>query len=142
MKQALGLILILLLFQLPAMAQGEAGSYLSVVVKFTEDRQHLEAIKVCNKLEKKMPENPDVFFLRGINYYLLKEYEKAILDFDKTIGLKPDYPDAFLYRAKARKASKDYLGAFRDYRKAKDENFSQTVTSLAGDVIRSVFSND
>ena len=140
MKGSVNLIFILLLNSAIAGGQAEIRDYLQVIVEFTENNQNLEAIKLCNKLEKSYPENPDVYYLRGINRYLLKDYEEAVKDFDKTLNLNPEYSDAYLYRAKARKAGKDYFGAFKDYNKAKDENFTNTVTSLAGDVIRSIFS--
>lgn len=139
MKGIFGIIL-LAVVHVSLFGQAELPNYLSVVVNFTENEQHYEAVKFCNKLEKSYPDNPDIYYLRGINQYLLKEYNLAIEDFDKTLLLKDDYPDALLFRAKARKASKDYFGAMRDYNKAKDQNFSQTISSLAGDLVRSVFS--
>lgn len=139
MKRIIYISLLFTILSMSSYGQGEVSDYLVVVIEFTENQQHLEAVKFCDKLTKKFPDNPDVFFLRGVNQYLLNEYDTAIEDFDTTLMLKSDYPDALLYRAKARKASKDYFGAMKDYNKAKDQNFSQTVTSLAGDVIRSLF---
>lgn len=141
MKAIVPLIVIFCLNGLLASGQVEVRDYIQVALDFTENNQNLEAVKLCNKLEKAAPENPDVFYLRGINKYILKEYDGAIQDFDKTLELNPDYSDAYLYRAKARKANKDYFGAMKDYNKAKDENFSQTVSSLAGDFIQSIFSS-
>ena len=121
---------------------GQAGlqDYLQVAAEFTETNKNLEALKLCDKLIAVYPENPDVFFLRGIIRYIMKECEEAVKDFNRVLELDPNYPDAHLYRAKARKDCKDYFGAMRDYNKAKDKNFSQTVTSLAGDMIKSLFS--
>jgi tetratricopeptide (TPR) repeat protein len=121
---------------------GQAGlsDYIRVVIGFTESGQHLEALKVCERLASLYPDNADVHFLRGINHYILKEYQSAIRDFDRTVELNPDYPDVYLYRAKARKAGKDYWGALKDYNRARDRNFAQTVTSLAGDLLKSIFS--
>lgn len=123
-------------------AKGQASihDYVQTIIDFTEKNQNLEAIKLCNKLINIYPDNADLYYLKGINNYILKNYDDAIADFDKTIKINSEYDDAYLYRAKAKKAHNDYFGALRDYNKAKDENFSQTVSSLAGDVIRSVFS--
>jgi tetratricopeptide (TPR) repeat protein len=85
------------------------------------------------------PDNADLHFLKGVNNYLLKNYDKAIEDFDRTVRLNPEYDDAYLYRARAKKANDDLIGALRDYNKAKNENFTQTMSSLAGDVIKSIF---
>ena len=135
------LVLFALLLGPTLRGQASVQEYLQVAAGFTESRQHLEAVKVCDKLAATYPDNADVFFLRGINHFMLNDFQKAIADFTETLDLDPDYPDAHLYRAKARKANKDYLGALRDYNQAKDQNFSQTVTSLAGDMIRSLFSD-
>lgn len=139
MKGILTIILVMLFNGLVANEQAELQDYLKVVIEFTEKNQNLEAVKLCDKLVILYPGTPDVYFLRGINKYLLKEYEDAIRDFDRTLTLNPDYPDAHLYRAKAKKANKDYLGALRDYSVAKDKNFTQTLSSLTGDAIRSIF---
>ncbi|MEZ5083877.1 MAG: tetratricopeptide repeat protein [Bacteroidales bacterium] len=120
--------------------QAGIGEYLSIAIEFTETGKYDAAIKLCDKLEKLDPENADIYYLRGINYYLLKNYEAAIDDFDSVLKLNPDHTDAYLYRAKAKKANNNLLGALSDYNKAKDGNFSQTVSSLAGDLIKSLIS--
>lgn len=136
----ISILLLVFLFNGPAgKSQASLQDYLYVVVEFTEGNQNLEAIKLCDKLVGSFPKNPDVYFLRGINKYVLGDFEAAVEDLSTTINLNPDYPDAHLYRAKARKANKDYLGALKDYSTAKDKNFTQTISSLAGDAIRSVF---
>ena len=109
MKGSFTIVFILLLNCLIAGNQAELSDYLQVVVEFTENNQNLEAIKLCDRLVKTYPENPDVYYLRGINRYLMKEYEEAVKDFDKTLSLNPEYSDAYLFRAKARKANNDYL---------------------------------
>lgn len=115
------------------------NDYLNIAIEFTETGKYDAAIKLCDKLEKLDPGNTDIFYLRGVNYYLLKNYEAAINDFNTVLKLSPDHSDAYLYRAKAKKANNNLMGAMRDYNKAKDGNFSQTVTSLAGDLIKSIF---
>jgi tetratricopeptide (TPR) repeat protein len=120
--------------------QAREAEFLRIAVNYTEDNKYPEAIKVCDKLVKLMPENEDVYYLRGINKFLMNDYEGAISDFDSLLILNPNHSDGYLYRAKSKKAVKDYWGAMKDYNKAKDQNFSQTVTSLAGDVVKSLFS--
>ena len=122
--------------------QALASEYWSLAIKYTESGKNLEAIKVCDKLLALDSTNADIYYLRGVNKYLLNEYDDAIADFDKAIELNPNHTDAYLKRARAKKETKNYLGALRDYNHAKNENFSQTVTSLAGDLIRSVFSGE
>ncbi len=139
MKQ--GLILVFFIYMsVSAFGQARETEFLRIAVDFTEDSKHPEAIKVCDKLTRLMPENEDVFYLRGINKYMMKDYDGAISDFDSVLIINPNYSDAYLYRAKSKKALKNYWGAMKDYNKAKNQNFSQTVTSLTGDVVKSVFS--
>lgn len=135
-------LLFLILLFVSVAVKGQAGltESLQVVVEFTENKQNLEAIRLCDKLIATYPDNADLYFLRGINHYVIRDHENAVKDFDKTVMLDPNYPDVYLYRAKAKKAGKDYMGAFRDYSKAKDKDFPQTLTSLAGDLIQSMFS--
>ena len=135
-------MLISLLLVLHLSAQSKNAEYWHLAVKYTETGDYHEAIKICDKLLAEDPNVSDVFYLRGVNKYLLKDYEGAIADFDKTIELDPNFTDAYLKRARAKKENKNYLGALKDYNHAKDENFTQTITSLAGDMIRSLFSSD
>jgi tetratricopeptide (TPR) repeat protein len=139
MKQGLVLIYFICLFT-QVFSQAREAEFLNIAIDFTEERKHIEAIKVCDKLTILMPDNEDVYYLRGINKYMLNDYKGAITDFDSLLMLNPNHSDAYLYRAKSKKAMKNYWGAMKDYNKAKNQNFSQTVTSLAGDIVKSVFS--
>lgn len=137
-------ILAVFLFLLPTLAglgQQELKEYLRIISEFTTNQQYLEAVKVCDRILEEYPENADLYYLRGINHYLLEEYEKADQDFTKTLQLQPNYPDVYLYRAKTRKALKNYMGALRDYRKANNENMAKTLSSLTGDALRSLFTD-
>jgi tetratricopeptide (TPR) repeat protein len=133
--------MLLLLPSLAGLGQAELRAFLRIISEFTANKQYLEAVRVCDRTLAKYPESADLFYLRGINHYLLEEYEKAEEDFTKTLALQPNYPDVYLYRAKTRKALKKYMAALRDYRKAKNENMAKTVSSLTGDAIRSLFTD-
>jgi len=137
MKVYLAVIMVIS-FQLFARAQSPA-EYLDFAIKYTEEQKYDEAIKVCNKLLKMLPSNPDIFYLRGVNYFLKSDYETAIINFDSAININSGFSDAYLYRAKSKRALKNYWGALRDYNRAKNENFYSTISSLAGDVIKSIF---
>jgi len=138
----LWLTLVFLMFVFVLSGQSKNAEYWNLAVKYTESGSYEEAVKICDKLLAEDPGVADVFYLRGVNKYLLKDYEGAITDFDKTIELDPNFTDAYLKRARAKKEMNNYLGALRDYNQAKNENFAQTVTSLAGELIRSLFSGD
>lgn len=133
---------ILVCVMLQVSGQVKAGEYLNLAIQYTESGKYAEAIKVCDKLIALDDKNPDFYYLRGMNRYLMKDYENSIVDFDTTIQLDPNYTDAYLKRAKAKKETNDLMGAFRDYNQAKNENFAQTLSSLAGDLLKSVFSGN
>jgi tetratricopeptide (TPR) repeat protein len=56
-------------------------------------------------LEKALPaeaNNPDVQYMLGYSYYHSAAYANAISSFTKVIALRPQKPDAYYYRGKAR----------------------------------------
>ena len=113
------ILLLFLLFRLSLNAQ-TVEEYLDFAIKYTEEQKFDEAIKTCDKLLELLPSNAEIFYLRGVNYFLKESYELAITDFDSTLSNNPNYTDAYLYRAK-------------------DENFYSTLSSLAGDMVSSIF---
>jgi tetratricopeptide (TPR) repeat protein len=141
MRKTLFAVVLLLLPVLTGLGQAELKEVLRIISQFTANQQYLEAVKVCDRTLAKYPESADLYYLRGINHYLLEAYEKAEEDFTKTLELQPNYPDVYLYRAKTRKALKKYMAALRDYRKAQNENMAKTVSSLTGDALRSLFTD-
>ena len=59
---------------------------------------------------------------RGVDYYNLENYGKAVENTTKVIDLNPDKPDAFLLRGLAYYHLKDYKNAIEDATKAIDLN--------------------
>ena len=57
----------------------------------------------------------ETYFLRGNAKYELGLYHAAIADYNKTIGLKPDYASAYYNRGNAKAALKQYFAAIADY---------------------------
>jgi tetratricopeptide (TPR) repeat protein/S1-C subfamily serine protease len=55
---------------------------------------------------------------RGNTYYDLKDYPKAIADYDKAIAINPEYAVAYSNRGTTYSALKDYPKAIADYDKA------------------------
>lgn len=139
MKQGFIFILFIMLVA-NLFGQAREMEFLQLAVDYTGQKKHPEAIKVCDKLTVLLPDNGDVYYLRGVNKYMMEDYEGAIADFDVLLMLIPNHSSGYLYRAKSKKAIKDYWGAMKDYNKAKDQDFPQTVTSLFGDAVKSFFS--
>ena len=55
---------------------------------------------------------------RGYAYLRLKNFERAVIDFSEAIRLQPNYANAYVNRAVARRHSGDTNGAAEDQRKA------------------------
>jgi tetratricopeptide (TPR) repeat protein len=119
--------------------QSQVEEFLNYAIEFTESNRNEEAIRVCDKLADLLPDNPDIYFLRGVNKYLLSDFDGAISDFNSVIQMNPNYTDAYLFRAKSKKGNRNYLGALRDYNNARNENFYETISSLANDFMISLF---
>jgi lipoprotein NlpI len=62
---------------------------------------------------------------RGLAYYMNRDYDRAINDFDQAIGLQSTLATAFLRRADAHQAKRQYEHALADYETAAqlDANF-------------------
>ena len=120
-------------------SQSSPSNFLQQAIDHTESGKYMLAIDDCNHMLEKDTMNADIYYLRGVNKYFLEDYKGAITDFNSTLKLNPNYTDAYLKRAKAKNKCDNFLGAVIDYNNAKNQNFSETIVSLAGDFIRSVF---
>ncbi len=59
-----------------------------------------------------------IYRKRGFAYKRLKAYKRAIEDYDRAIGLLPDYARAYASRGSAYRSLKDYKRAIADYNRA------------------------
>jgi tetratricopeptide (TPR) repeat protein len=132
-------IIIIVTIVLNLNGQSAVEEYLNYAIRFTESNRNEEAIKVCDKLAGLLPDNPDIYYLRGVNKYLIQDYEGAVSDFDITLAMNPNHTDAYLFRARSKKGKRDFLGALRDYNSARNENLYETISSLATDFMGSLF---
>ena len=60
----------------------------------------------------------ETYFLRGNAKYDLGLYHAAIADYDKAVGLKPDFANAYFNRGVAKANLKQYAAAISDYTQA------------------------
>src|SRR5882757_7841134 len=71
-------------------------------------------------------QSAQVYYKRGIDKLeqrdVKRDYKQAILEFDKSIELKPSYVEAYMKRAKAKEELKDFQGAVLDYSKVIEIN--------------------
>ena len=58
------------------------------------------------------------WFESGIEKQKQKDLNGAIVDFSKAIEMKPNFAEAYAYRAEAKRMADDYQGAIADFSKA------------------------
>ncbi len=78
------------------------------------------ALQDCNTARRRVSSNSTLLFDRGIVELRLKQYDKAISDFNDTIKLQPRLAQAFYARGLARAAKGDKAGGDADFHAALD----------------------
>jgi tetratricopeptide (TPR) repeat protein len=77
-----------------------------------------EAIDSYNKAAEINPRVADVYYNRGLAYFMLRKSDGALRDFNEAIRLEPVYADAFYQRSSVKKAQGNHDGAREDREKA------------------------
>ena len=132
-------LVIIIVLGSPSKTQNIQENYFNRACDYTETKQYQKAIAICDELILLEPDNANYYYLRGVNYYFLQDWDKAIGDFDQTLKLNPQYTDAYLKRAKAKNKNNNFVGALIDYNNARNESFYKTLMSVSGDFFRSIF---
>ncbi len=71
-------------------------------------------INLLNKIIKKNPNIPNIYYQRGFRMAQLSNYNLALEDFNKAIELKIDFQEAYLSRANLKYNLNDLDGAIED----------------------------
>jgi len=66
--------------------------------------------------------NIEDLFDKGVDYFNMDLYDRAIASFTEVLELDPDHPDALYYRAIARANNSDFNGAVSDFTKALEKD--------------------
>lgn len=113
------LSLLFLLIGLTAKAQHPPDEWLGKAMLLTRSGQHLDAILYCTYYIKSDSLGSDAFYLRAYNYYMLGNRKLAQADATRAIDLNPRSVDNWLLRSRIRKSMLNYIGAFQDFRRAR-----------------------
>jgi tetratricopeptide (TPR) repeat protein len=71
-----------------------ANGYLNKGLNLGKEQKFTEAIEEMKKGLEIAPNNPEIWYNLGGAYYTIKEYQKAMEAWDKTLQLKPDHQQA------------------------------------------------
>ena len=89
------------------------------VYAFIYTRNYRDPEQFYNRVISLNPESAVGYFCHGtVIMNMKKNYTGAIQDFDKSISIKPDYPQALLNRGYCHEQIQDFNGALEDYRAA------------------------
>ncbi|MEN7547437.1 tetratricopeptide repeat protein [Rapidithrix thailandica] len=83
-----------------AQGDGEALQLYAKAENYRKSKNFIKAIDEYNKAIHLQPNNGRFHFSKGISYFLLKDYDNAILACEKTIHLKSDFTPAYLMIAR------------------------------------------
>lgn len=96
--------------------QAQALFYQGVQKALQED--YGEAVQYYNQALSLNPNNPDVYYNRGVAHFSLGGLQTALQDFDQTIQLQPNRAAAYGNRGAVRSALGDRQGAISDCQQA------------------------
>lgn len=133
------LFVLLFLSFLTVSSQETATVYFEKAIVLQQDGEYETSVLLCTKAIELDSTLTGVYFLRGYNFYLLKNYREAIKDFTKAISLKPDYFEAWYYRSKARQARGDMIGSLSDLNQSRHINPVNTTFLVAKGIFTSIF---
>ena len=100
-----------------------------------------DTIKICNEILSLKPTNNYAFtaqFYIGIAYYQLKDYNKAIIEFNKAKLIDPNKPELYLKKGHALYNQKKYLESLEIYGEGLiiNPNFSEILMRISYSYLR------
>jgi tetratricopeptide (TPR) repeat protein len=114
-----------------------ARAYLELAGIYTDKDDHVTAIELLSKAVDSDKEYSFAFYNRANAYMILKEYDKALSDYDQAIMIRPIWPEAFYNRGNLFLFGMDNLqNAISDYDKAIRMNPEHTDSYLNRGIAR------
>lgn len=83
-------------------------NYIKKAYSLYKNKKYNEAIEELNIASKNLPNDPEVYYLRGRCFLFLKDYNNAIKDFKKAIGINPDHIESLKNLGWLYSEKKDY----------------------------------
>jgi tetratricopeptide (TPR) repeat protein len=101
--------------------ENDENYYIKIAMSYLLDKkEYIKAIEILDKAIILYPKNSDFYIIRGNAYHRLKQYQKAIENYTKSISLNSQYENAPIYTLRGRSYSElnQYEKAIADYTKS------------------------
>lgn len=89
-----------------------------IKIKVLYKENYKETLELCNEAIKMYVNNETLYFYRGLVYFNLQQYKKAIEDFDKIENLDNETADVYYYKASSYFNLRKYEEAIEYFTKA------------------------
>jgi len=97
----------------------DGDSYIIRGMAYSLMNKHKQAIDDFSEaITRNAKQKAEAYLYRGIEHYILEEFESANNDLGKAIKLKPDYPEAFFYLGNTYYGKEKFVYAVKYYNKA------------------------
>lgn len=115
-------LVVSLCFLVSCMADTEeeeaAAAYFTRAYQLVMSGYPHDALPLLTLAIEKRPDYTEAYYNRGVVYYLIKEYPKAISDLTIAIKLNPKLAGAYTCRGSSHLMMQNERAAFEDYREA------------------------
>lgn len=105
-----------------ALAQDSFEQLMDEAYALYEMQSYEEAIAAFGKAAVVKPDEPEVYYLRGVCRSLLGEMEKALVDYDKALALDPEYAEVYFEKGYLYFMESELEKALENFNKAIDLN--------------------
>jgi len=104
-----------------AQLKSKASVQFETATQKIKTQDYNDALELLTHAIKSDPDFCEAWLSRGVVYHQKKEFEKAILDYNRALVCSPGYPMAFYNRGISKLAQGDHYGALRDFSNALDK---------------------
>jgi serine/threonine protein kinase len=83
--------------------------------RLNDTQAKLAPLTICLAIR---PDDPELYYFRGMTHFALKDYQSAFTDFDTSVARDPNYKTGYFYRGRMHAIGGRWAGAEKDFSKA------------------------